>query len=313
MKPTLSRQGALAAIGAAALAPTVVAAQTKTTLRVCTTIGDSFSQIFYASDVGLLANAGLEAEIIIENNAGAAVAAVAGGSADVGLGDFIGLANAVGHGISMVLIAGAARYTSAAAATLVCVAKNSSIQRAKDLEGTTVGVVTLVGFGTVSLKAWLTQNGADLSKIKMIELPFSSMAPALVRGTIAAGVIGEPLLSQARDDSRAIGKPYDAVSKDFLLNAWFTTRDWLARNSETARRLVRVVYDTARWANTHQEQSLPILAKYTKLDPERIRGMVRAQFATSLDARAIQPVIDAGVKYQLIAQPLDAATIIAKL
>ena len=309
----LSRTRALAVMGAAALTPAIVRAQARTALKICTTIGDSFSQPFFANDAGLFANAGIDAEILIENNAGAAVAAVSGGSAEVGLGDFIGLANAIEHGIPLVLLAGAAHYTSAAASTLLCVAKNSPIQRAKDLEGTTVAVVTLVGFGTVAFKAWLSQNGADLEKVKFIELTFAAMAPALTRGTVAAAVIGEPFLSRAREEVRTIGKPYDAISKDFLINGWFTTREWLAKNPETARRLVRVIYETARWANTHQEQSLPILAKYLKLDPAAIRGMVRAQFATGIDAAQVQPVIDAGVKYKLIPQPLDITSVIARV
>jgi NitT/TauT family transport system substrate-binding protein len=312
MTHLIDRRALLTIVGAAAFAPVVATAQTKTPLNVCTTIGDAFSEPYYAVDAGMFGNAGFDTNLLILNNAGASVAAVAGGSADVGLGDFVGLANAIGHGIPLVLIAGGARYLSGAAPTLLCVAKNSPIQNAKDLEGTTVAVVTLVGFGTVSLKAWLAQNGADLSKIKLVELTFASMAPALVRGTVAAAVIGEPLLSQARDEVRSIGKPYDAISKDFLLNAWFTTRDWLAKNPETARRVVRLVYETARWANAHHDQSLPILAKYLKLDTDQLRSMVRAPFATRLDAAAIQPVIAAGLKYQVIEQPLDVTSIIAK-
>ena len=308
-----SRRRALSIVGAAALAPSIAGAQVKTPLKVCTTIGDSFSEPFYAADNGMFSKAGFDVDVLIENNAGAAVAAVSGGAADVGLGDFVGLANAVGHGIPLVLIAGGGRYVSTAAPTLLCVAKNSTIQHPKDLEGTTVAVVTLVGFGTVALKAWLAQNGVDLAKVKLVELTFAAMGPALTRGTISAGVIGEPLLSQERDDVRPIGRPYDAISKDFLLNAWFTTRDWLAKNPDTARRLVRVVYDTARWANAHQDQSLPILAKYLKLDTDRLTGMVRAPFSTTLDAAKIQPVIEAGLKYQVITQPLDVTSIIAKV
>jgi endonuclease V-like protein UPF0215 family len=41
--------------------------------------------------------------------------------------------------------------------------------------------------------------------------------------------------------------------------------------------------------------------------------MVRAQFATGIDPAQIQPVIDAGVKYKLIPQPLDIASVIAKV
>ncbi len=309
----ISRGRAVSLLASAALAPSVANGQAKTSLNLATAIGDSFSEPLYALDAGFFSAAGFDVNLSLANNAGAAVATVAGGSAEVGLGDFVGLANAIGHGIPLVLIAGGGRYSSDAAATLLCVAKNATFQRAKDLEGTTVAVVTLVGFGTVALKAWLTQNGADLSTIKFIELTFSAMAPALTRGTISAAVIGEPLYSQSRDQIRVLGKPYDAIAKDFLINAWFTTRDWLAKNPDTARRLVKVVYDTARWGNAHPDQSLPILAKYLKLDPENLHGMIRAKYATSLDPALVQTVIDAGVKYGVIPQPVDASAIVAKL
>jgi ABC-type nitrate/sulfonate/bicarbonate transport system substrate-binding protein len=159
----------------------------------------------------------------------------------------------------------------------------------------------------------LTQNGADLAKIRFLELPQSEMPPALQRDLVQAAVLVEPFFTSVKSAIRVLGKPYDAVAKEFLICQWIATSDWLSKNAATARKLVGVIYDTARWANTHHDESLPILAKYNKIDPERMRGIVRAAFATRVDTSLIQPVIDIGVRYKTIEKPLDAGTIIAKL
>jgi NitT/TauT family transport system substrate-binding protein len=189
--------------------------------------------------------------------------------------------------------------------------KNSPLTSAQDLNGKTVAVVTLVGLAAASTKAWLSNNGADISTIKVIEMPQQEMRAALQRGTIAAATISEPFLSNAKNDVRAFGKPYDAVANRFLISQWITTRSWLANNAAGAKRITAAIYDTARWANAHHDASLPILVKYLKVDPELMRGIRRVDFSTVLGPTLMQPAIDVGVKYKLIPKPLDAATVIA--
>jgi NitT/TauT family transport system substrate-binding protein len=305
--------GSAAALGSVAAAPRAVHAQTLVPLRVATPGGDTYAEPFYALDAGFFAKAGFDGQLTVLNNAGAVTAAVAGGSVDVGIGDMIGIANAVNHGIPLQVFAGAGMYSSSSATTFLCVEGTSPVRAAKDLEGKTVAVVTLVGLGTSATKAWLTQNGADLTKIKFLELPQSEMPPALQRDLVQAAVIVEPFFTSVRSQIRVLGKPYDAVGKEFLICQWIATTDWLAKNAASARKLVGAIYETARWANTHHDESLPILAKYNKLDPERMRGIVRAAYATRVDVGLIQPVVDVGVRYKTIEKALDAGTIIAKL
>ena len=302
-----------ALLGGAAALPTVARAQSLVPLRIATPGGDTYAEPFYALDEGFLARAGFEGQLTLLNNAGAVTAAVAGGSVDVGIGDMIGIANAVNHGIPLQVFAGAGLYRTDSATTFLCVDANSPIRQAKDLEGKTVTVVTLVGLGTSSTKAWLTQNGADLSKIKFIELPQSEMPPALQRDLVQAAVLVEPFYTSVKSSIRVLGKPYDAVAKEFLICQWIATTDWLAKNAAGARKLVGAIYETARWANTHHDESLPIIAKYNKIDPERIRGIVRAAYATRVGPDLIQPVIDVGVRYKTIEKTLDAGTVIVKL
>jgi NitT/TauT family transport system substrate-binding protein len=295
-----------------ATCPARASAQSLVPLRIATPGGDTYAEPFYALDMGFLAKAGFDGEVTVLNNAGAALAAVVGGSVDVAIGDIIGITNAVAHGIPIEIFAGAGLYTSNAATTFLCVDRNAAIRGAKDLEGQTVAVVTLVGLGTSATKAWLTQNGADLAKIRFIELPQSEMQPALARGTIAGAVLVEPFFTAAKNVIRVLGKPYDAIAREFLICQWIATHDWLTQHAADAHRLVAAIYDTARWANANHDASLPIIAKYNKVDPERMRGIVRAAYATRLDVGLIQPVIDVGVRYKTIERPFDAATIIVK-
>ena len=120
-------------------------------------------------------------------------------------------------------------------------------------------------------------ESADPNGVKFIEVPFAQVAAALGRGTVSAGYIGEPvLLSALGVTTRSIGNPYAALGPQVLVCNWVTTRDWLAANHDLAKRFVAAMTETAQWANQHRELAAPILAKYSKIDLELIRGMRRS-------------------------------------
>jgi hypothetical protein len=67
----------------------------------------------------------------------------------------------------------------------------------------------------------------------------------------------------------------------------------------------------ARWANTHQDQSLKILSDVSKADyPKTMR---RAVYGEQLDAALFQPVIDNAAKYGAIATPFAATELFANV
>ena len=224
----------------------------------------------------------------------------------------IQLGTAVLHGVPFGFFAGAALYASDAPTTVLCVEKNSSLRSAKDFEGQAIGVVALTSQSAVATTEWLRANGADVTKIKMFELPFPAMAPALVRGTVAAALIGEPFINFALNDVRVFAKPFDIIAKSFYIGAWFASRDWARSNADVLRRFTETIYETARWANGHQGETLQILSKIAKIEIERVRTMNRVVWATSLDPRLMQPVLDIAAKYKLIDRPVAAADLILK-
>lgn len=156
--------------------------------------------------MGFFKRAGLDVEMTTFTNSGDGMAAVAGGGTDVMGADIISFGSAVSRGIPLVIIAGGSYYFSSAPITLLCVAKNAKIAKAKDFEGQTIAVFALGGLMYTFVQAWLDQHGADSKKVHFVELPSSEMGGALARRAIAGAVIPEPALTAARSVVHAFGR-----------------------------------------------------------------------------------------------------------
>jgi len=311
----MNRGQVLGLLGAAAASarPVRALAQTPTPLRVAAALADSLAEAFYAQDQGFLSRAGIAAEIDVFNNGSMITAALIGNALDVGLTDLPQIANAVERGIPLAVIAGSSLCTSVAPITLLCVGKDGPIRTAKDMEGGTLGVGALHSHVAAASLEWLRLNGADLSKVKVFELPVPQMGPELVHGTIQAAALNEPFIAYNRDQLRILAKPMDLIAKIYPSVVWFTTRERAATDGPLLRRFTNAMYDTARWANAHPADTLEILARRAKLDIDRVRTMNRAVWATTLDPRILQPMLDFGVRFQLIDRPIAAADLIVSL
>jgi ABC-type nitrate/sulfonate/bicarbonate transport system substrate-binding protein len=161
----------------------------------------------------------------------------------------------------------------------------------------------------------LRKNGADPSKVKLYEINFAEMAPALARGQIPCALVGEPFLSAMKDEVRRLGDTFAAIAPQLYINCWYASRDWIARNTDLARSLQRVFYQTARFVNANRNRGdiVAIEAKFTRVDPALFRESAHNLYATSLDPKLMQPVIDVGLRYSLIDRPVSSTDIIVNL
>jgi NitT/TauT family transport system substrate-binding protein len=312
----LSRAGLLR-IGGAALASLSVrgiAQAAPATIRLGAVAVDSYAEPFYAQATGAFARANLAVDLTTFRSSGPMAAAAAGGAIDVGMTDISVIANAVGHGLPFVAIAGGGLYSSDEPTTMLCVAANAPYRHAKDFEGKAVAVSSLSSLSSTGVAAWLVRNGAELDNVRLIEIAPPEMAAALERGAVAGALIAEPVLTAAvTSGARPLANVYDAISPRLALNNWFTTTAWLERNPEAARRLVRCIYDVATWANAHRDQSGAILSRVARIDASTVRRMHRAMYATSLDVAVLQPVLDAAFTFKTIGRRVNAAALIASL
>jgi ABC-type nitrate/sulfonate/bicarbonate transport system substrate-binding protein len=284
-------------------------------IRYGGTTNDTAAQPYYAQELGFFRRAGLNVEITTLGNGATVAQAVAGGALDMGGHNLVGLATAIARNIPFALLAGGGVYSSNAPTTALAVAKNAPFRTAKDLEGKTVGVPALRDLTSAAAAAWLEQNGADLSTIKFVEIPFVEAGAALERGTVQASMIAEPSLSIAtHGPARLFGKAFDAISREFMITATFASTDWIRKNPYAARRMAQVLYETARWANNpaNRAQSGEILAAAAKIDRDVIRTMTRATYALSADVRLVQPPLDIAYKFKIIDRAMTTSELLGK-
>ncbi len=172
-------RGTAATLAACDSSSRIALAQTESVIRVATTPTEAGAAVYYAQELGLFKKAGLRADISAGNSGAADAAAIVSGSLDIAQSSVPSIASAHERNIPFVLVAPGALYTAKAPTSALVVAKTSPIKVAKDLEGKTLGNNALKNIGEIAADAWLDAGGANVSSVKVTELPLQAMEAGL--------------------------------------------------------------------------------------------------------------------------------------
>lgn len=295
-----TRRAALTALAATATAPLFAApaaAQTDLTVRVAYIPFEASAQLFYATELGLFAKAGLTVEMQPNAFGAAIAAAVASGSIDVGYATVMTLASAHAKKLPFTIIAPANAFDVDQPPGGMLMAANKNVRKGVDLDGKTIGTPGLNTLGEYGVRAWVDAGGGDASTLKFVELPFSEMPAALQTGRIDAAFVAEPYLTAAKRVAHTVSVEFDAIANDFLVAGWFTTTNWANGHQRAVALFAQALRDAADWAKKNPAQCPPIIAKYLKVDAAQVAATPRTYFARTLDPAQIQPGIDLTAKY----------------
>lgn len=317
----LSRRSALALAGGALASPLmrgagIASAQGLTSIKAAGVPEDSAVPVLWGIQSGIFRRHGLDVSLEAARSGAAIAASVAGGAYQIGKSSLAALIAAHVHGVPFVLIAPAAIYDSSISTVALLVKADSPMRVPADLNGKTIAVSSINDVYEIATKAWVDQHGGDSSKVRLVEMPFPEMGPALRRGTIAAAPIAQPSLTVAQRAGgiRRLEPNYmEVYSKHFMMGGWFATAPWIAAHRPVVSKFVGAIYTTARWANTHLNESALILAKYAKMDPALATSIGHTPYGESLTPAMIQPVLDTALKYGGLEHPLKAGDVIARV
>ena len=254
--------------------------------------------------------------VLTANTSGSAIsAAIAGGAIDIGKASLLGLIAGHVHGVPFTLVAPAALYNAESPVTATIVRADSPLKTARDLTGKTVSVQSVKGILQIVTMNWIDQQGGDSSAVKFIELPPSSVAPALAAGRVDAATFTNPLLAAAIASKQAkiFAYPFDSLGKRYLMAGYFCTTDYAAKNADTVARFARVIAEASAYTNAHPAETVDMVAKFTSVAPSDVAHMTRVTCGIRLDPRDIQPVVDVAAKYNVIPNRFDAKDMIAPL
>ena len=298
----ISRRSALAlglaAASAPLLAPRAVRAQTPASLNVAYLPFEYSAQVLYARDIGAFTKAGLNVTLQ-EIAYGAAVAtAVAAGAADIGIATITTLAIAHSKKVPFVIIAPGAEFQAGAKPTgYLMVGNQSGIKTAKDMAGKVVGTPGLATMGEYGVRNWVDANGGDSTTLKFQEMPFSEMPAAFATGRIDAAFIGEPFLEQAMKVAHPLAREMDALGKDYVITAWFSTIAWATAHPDLVPRFAAALAEASLWSTKNPLKCIDIIAKQFKVDPTTIQPGNLSTFPPKITPDLIAPEVTMTARY----------------
>jgi NitT/TauT family transport system substrate-binding protein len=266
----------------------------------------------FARELGYFRDAGLNVEIEIMQSGPAIAPAVIGGSLSVGAMNSGSLAGAHERGLPLLYFAPAATTPPSSLANAILVRSDARIHSGADLNGKTVGTVAVKTLEHACMLLWVDKHGGDSKTLKFTELPYAEMATALQAGRIDACMASEPFATLSHGPTRVLAGVFSAMPGPFLSYGYFATEAWLTANADAAKKYAAAIHRAAVWANAHKKESGQMVATLTKLDPALVATMARTQYATTLEASAIQPAVDVMVAYGMLPSTIDASALIWK-
>jgi NitT/TauT family transport system substrate-binding protein len=302
-----------AAAATAVLAPRRAFAQALTTVRILAVPNDDVTPLLYAQQSGLFRRAGIDITVDKATSGAAIAAAVVSGSYDIGLISMMGSISGHAHGLPFVMIAPSLLYLADDPASLLLVTKDSPLRTVRDLAGKIVSTSAIRDVGWVAVRAYADQHGIDSETIKFVELPMAAAPAALEQHRIDAGNLVNPTLDEALATGhfRSLCAPFDGIAKRWMVAAWCTTTNFLAKNRDVVDRFAGALRAATVYANAHHSETAPLIAAFTGIEPARAQVMRRVTCAETLDPRDVQPAIDAAAKYKVIEKGFPAQELIS--
>jgi NitT/TauT family transport system substrate-binding protein len=293
----------LSTVGAAALLPTATTGQGLAKVRIAGTPDEDMVGSFWAQQSGIFQKYGIDADVRTINSGAAITAAVIGGSLEIGRSSLLNLILAHAKGIPVVMVATSLLWNSATPASALIVAKSSTVRSGKDLDGMTLASSSIGDFYALMDSAWIDAHGGDSSSVKFVEISGRAAADAVAAGRVTATTLARPMLDQvmATGQFRIVDYPFNAVAKQFVLTAYFTTADYLAKNADTVARFRRALAESVTYVDAHRAEMLPVIAKFSGTDEATIAAMPPLTLPPPrLNVALVQPLIDVAVKYKRI-------------
>jgi NitT/TauT family transport system substrate-binding protein len=309
----MNRRTALVTGSAVLAMPSLAWAQSATALAIGGVPEESATPALWARQSGIFKKNGLDVTVEAQSSGSAIAAAVAGGSYAIGKSSLVSLIIAHAKGINFMLVAGGGLYDTKNPNFGLVVKTDSPIKTAADLNGKSCAVSALNDLYTIGTKAWMDKNGGDSATLKLLEFPISAVADAIAAGRVDSGGLIDPELQAGIDAGKVrwLARDFDAIAPRFMYTGWFTTADYIAKNKPAVSSFVKAMRESSAFVNDHAADTVDVMAKYTKIEPARIAKMNRIKYATVLDPRLIQPMIDACAKYKVIPAAFDAKEMIA--
>jgi NitT/TauT family transport system substrate-binding protein len=262
-----------------------------TTLNVQETAGVPSAFVAFGQAKGFFSKHKLKINLQSSQGGATAVPSLVSGKIQVAGSNVVSLLIAASKGLPVEAIAPGTSAHGAGQKDFgaLMVGKGSKIRDVKQLAGKTVAVNTLNNIAEVVVKASLQKSGVDPSQVKLREIDFPEMAPALAKHDVDAAFLIEPFVTIARQaGGRVIDYSYVTTEPKLQVGAYAVSRKFAQENPDVVKRYRAAVGDTAKYLMAHQSQFRTFLAKRAETPVKLAKAMELPTFTTTLNTASMQ-------------------------
>jgi NitT/TauT family transport system substrate-binding protein len=256
---------------------------------------------------GLFEREGLTVELELMEGGAAAIPGLVSGELDVAFGAWPSFFQAITQGIELRAVADGVRAQPDF--TAIMAAAGSDLEgNPAGLEGKTAALNTLNNLCELDVRSIVREAGGDDDAVKLVELPFPEMIPALERGDVDAVCVVEPFVTLAKRDINAvvIQDPYTGAMENFPVAGYQTTAQFAEQNPNTVAAFQRAISEGARIARDNPDRVREVVPTYTELQPDVAGELTLPEYVAELDPAQLQRVADYLVEFRILEQELQA-------
>lgn len=216
-----------------------------------------------AEEENLYQKDGLNISLTPGKGSGTTVQLVSTGKADMGIADSVAITQAVQKGAPLLVVATINQATN----TAMQVLNSSGIKKVEDLKGKSVAVPA-EGAYSFLLPIFLQSGGLSEDDIKIVTMPFESMAPSLIAGRVDAIVGGQDShVALASQGARFTDFAFGDHGVNSVAHSIFTTKSYAEKNPSVVKKVVADSLQGWSEARSHPDQAL---ADIKKLEPNTV-------------------------------------------
>lgn len=286
-------------------------ANEKLTVGITPTISNA--PLYVAKARGIFEKHGLDVEFV-ESDAPVLLAGVVAGSVDITSPTMTTILQSLDSGLDLSIIAGFNIITKAQQDQSVVIREGVDIKAPSDFEGKTIGVPGIGATLHVMFTHWLTQNGADASKIRFVEIPFPQGGDVLKQGTVDAVVTVGPFTD------RIIGAKIGHMGPRFTAElpeglpiiGFIATNNWIGSHAETVERFRAAMTEASAEVAKDQDAAKDDSNKFLNMPPQLMAQIRLPAYSAAMKPELIQAWIDMMKPMALIQGDLNPVKILLK-
>ncbi|MBI4525883.1 MAG: ABC transporter substrate-binding protein [Deltaproteobacteria bacterium] len=245
------------------------------------------------AEAGIFKKHGLDAQLIYIAGGPTAAAALVGGDVEVSLASGDGLIRTRLQGVELVSVAD---MTSTLVFSLM---SRPEISSARELKGKRLGASRFGSSSHAALLAGLKHFNIDPTEVTILQMGgIPQILAGMEAGAISGGVLSPPINIKGKKLGMRELLEIGTLKIPFQTNTFIAKRDFIQKNPETIRRLMRSIVESIHRIKTDQAFTQKALAKYTKIEDPDILAETYRIFAQNYLARVPYPSEEA-VKLRL--------------